>query len=88
MVTKDEILKELKVGEVYTSRQMRIFTTYNDVLVLCDEVSEFTDDKSVTFEVVDAFTSYLHQYKYPDTYKIPDRRRKVYRVSKVDDNLW
>lgn len=80
---EDEILKELVVGEAYTSRQLRIFVIESkNVLVLSKSESNFMNSNETRkLQVLDKIEAFAHKADNQSaTYLIPNTRSIIYIV--------
>lgn len=76
-------LKELKVGETYSSRQLWFFINFNDIMILSEDVSQFFDNEQDKFKVIDYREHYVHFYEKTSVYVMPRKKKKVYIIEKV-----
>jgi hypothetical protein len=79
---EDEIKKELKVGETYTSREIASLLAFSDSVVLNDEVSQFSSSSDRKFKVVNVLETFVHRNER-STYQIPYKKNNVYIVQKA-----
>lgn len=79
---EDEILKELKVGEKYTGRQLLIYSLNNyDTCLLSKSCQRFTENNERAYRILDVFKGYLHNsHSSGAIYRIPSTVSTIYIV--------
>jgi hypothetical protein len=76
---EDEILRELQIGELYTSRQLRIFIENNNAVIITRsncQLSEYSDHSFIVKEIIEGYEHRLHNFSY----YIPNSENKYYIV--------
>ncbi|AKN32308.1 hypothetical protein Ccar_16135 [Clostridium carboxidivorans P7] len=80
---ESDILHELKIGEIYTTKQIIRLLAFNDVTVISLDTERFYEMSDIKFKVENAFNGYISGHKEPNTYVQPSRNKKIYIISKA-----
>ncbi|MDB5053565.1 MAG: hypothetical protein JWM44_1615 [Bacilli bacterium] len=83
MVYMSEVPHDLILGETYTSKEILYFIGYNDVIVLCEETSMFTERSADKYFVLNIYETFVHRNDHGKSYNVPLKKKKVYVINKV-----
>lgn len=81
----DEVPKELKVDEVYTSREILTFLYENKDAIILADISHITDNSHIRYKVLRKIEKYVHRQSETNyrTYRIPNSETAIYELERV-----
>jgi hypothetical protein len=82
-VLESDIPKRLVIGETYNSKEIYYFLGYNDVIILCEDTSMFSDKSPAKYTILGVHETFVHRNENGNTYHIPVKKKKVYVIRKV-----
>ncbi|MEK5521586.1 hypothetical protein [Heyndrickxia sp. FSL W8-0423] len=83
---EDEILNDLKVGEIYTEREITSIIYFKDnVVILCQESSQFHSSNTETkYKVLDRTETFVHtRDARSQSYILPNEKTIIYKIERI-----
>ncbi|WP_340373276.1 hypothetical protein [Peribacillus sp. FSL E2-0218] len=79
---EDEIPEDLVTGEVYTSREIKIFLQENRNIVVLADYDFLPDNNKIKYVIKNNISKYIHRNEN-HTYMIPSIESVIYEIEKV-----
>ncbi|MBT2735150.1 hypothetical protein [Bacillus sp. ISL-7] len=81
---ESEILNDLEIGEIYTSRDIASIVYYKrNSIILCEDTSNFrSEDTETKFKVIDRMETFIHKNER-SSYVMNNTKQLIYVVKKI-----